>query len=178
MDGSRETKDVTTIEALTSETGSGATYYAVRRQDVGTCEALGWAWVSIRPFILASGPAQDTVAQEATQRAGHDAWVMRSTEPTVTISPDEHRNDMGPSCANASGDHDWDGAVCRRCGCTRAVGWGRTTYAEPIDDGGWERPPLWTSGLACSKCGKTGPELDSTGYVGNGLTATCLGCAL
>jgi hypothetical protein len=71
---------MTTIEALTSGTGTETTYYAVRGQDVGTCESLGWAWLSIRPFILTSGPARDTVHAEAVQRAGGDDVLVRSID--------------------------------------------------------------------------------------------------
>ena len=68
---------MTTIEALTSRTGDDdSLYYAVRRQDLDTCRALNWAWTSIEPFVLSSGPAEDTVYTEAVQRAGHDDVVM------------------------------------------------------------------------------------------------------
>lgn len=67
---------MTTIEALTSDTGTEVTYYAIRAQDRETCQALNWAWTSIRPYVLSSGPAEDTVLEEAVQRAGHDDVVV------------------------------------------------------------------------------------------------------
>lgn len=64
---------MTTIEALTSATDSdGPTYYAVQDQDYGDCEDLRWEWMSVRPYVLASGPDPATVYAEAVQRAGHE----------------------------------------------------------------------------------------------------------
>lgn len=69
---------MTTIEALTSETGDSeeTLYYAVRREDVGNCRDLNWAWTSIRPYVLASGPTNDGVYAEAIGRVGHDDVVV------------------------------------------------------------------------------------------------------
>ncbi len=64
----------TTVQALTSDTGSDAspTYYAVAREHVDTCRALKWAWISIRPYVLAVDCDPATAHHLGVQRAGHD----------------------------------------------------------------------------------------------------------
>lgn len=52
-------------------------YIAVQGQDVGTCEALGWAWLSIEPMIIASGNDPEELLAEACERVGHDDVVVR-----------------------------------------------------------------------------------------------------
>jgi len=47
-------------------------YIAVAGQDAGSCEALRWAWASIRPYVLATGDDEDDVRARAEQAAGHD----------------------------------------------------------------------------------------------------------
>lgn len=40
-------------------------YVAVKSVDVGICKAWGWAWASIRPFILAEGDDLEAVKETA-----------------------------------------------------------------------------------------------------------------
>lgn len=47
-------------------------YYAVAGQDYGTCEALHWAALSVRPYILAEGADAETVRAAAIASVGHD----------------------------------------------------------------------------------------------------------
>jgi hypothetical protein len=54
------------------EAKSPALYIAVRGQDYGTCEALRWAYTSIRPYILAEGSDEEDVLERGIKRAGHD----------------------------------------------------------------------------------------------------------
>jgi hypothetical protein len=48
------------------------TYYAVAGQDFGTCEALGWAWTSVAPFVVAKGDDEEDVVERAAAKLGHD----------------------------------------------------------------------------------------------------------
>jgi hypothetical protein len=52
------------------------TYIAVADQHVGTCEALRWAALSIRPFVLATGTDEDDVRERAIEAVGHDAVTL------------------------------------------------------------------------------------------------------
>jgi hypothetical protein len=47
-------------------------FYAVSGQDVGSCEACGWAWASIQPMVLARGDNAEEVLARAIERVGHD----------------------------------------------------------------------------------------------------------
>lgn len=69
----------TTVEALASATGDsdGPMYIAIAGQDVGTCAALGWASLSIHPYVLAEDADAATAHHMAAQRAGHDDIHVR-----------------------------------------------------------------------------------------------------
>jgi len=56
------------------------TYYAVRGQDYGTCEALGWAWASVAPMVLATGDDEDEVLEQGIAKAGHDDVRVHEVE--------------------------------------------------------------------------------------------------
>lgn len=58
-------------------------YVAVAGQDAGTCDALGWAWTSVRPYILASGSDEGAVLDAAIERAGHDDVVVHDYDAQV-----------------------------------------------------------------------------------------------
>lgn len=55
-----------------TNTAAATRYIAVAGQDVGTCEALRWAWTSIRPYVLATGTDEADVLKRAEKAAGHD----------------------------------------------------------------------------------------------------------
>lgn len=47
-------------------------YYAVQGQDYDTCEELRWAWMSVRPMVLAEGEEEESVREAAVRTAGHE----------------------------------------------------------------------------------------------------------
>jgi hypothetical protein len=53
-------------------------YIAVAGSDVETCEALGWRWMAIRPYVLASGDDLDVISSRAVELAGHDDIYVHS----------------------------------------------------------------------------------------------------
>jgi hypothetical protein len=49
-----------------------AALIAVAGQDVGTCQALRWAWLSIKPMVVAQGDDAERVLADGIEAAGHD----------------------------------------------------------------------------------------------------------
>ncbi len=43
-------------------------FIVVLASDVDTCKALNWAWVSIRPFVLATGADERSVREEIQEQ--------------------------------------------------------------------------------------------------------------
>lgn len=70
----REATIAALIARIESSRPDEAVYLAVRDQDVGTCEALRWNHVSIRPFVVARGSDEDEVREAAEERVG-GSWV-------------------------------------------------------------------------------------------------------
>jgi len=54
-------------------------YIAVAGQDEDTCEALGWAALSVRPYVVAEGDDREEVEQRAVDALGHDDVTIHAT---------------------------------------------------------------------------------------------------
>ena len=59
-------------------------YYAVAGQWVGTCEACGWGWLSIRTMLLATADDEDDAYEAGVAACGHDDVHIYDSEAVAS----------------------------------------------------------------------------------------------
>ena len=55
-------------------------YWAVQGQDHATCEALRWAWTSVRPYVVATGAEEPELLDWAVSLTGNSDIYVRDSE--------------------------------------------------------------------------------------------------
>lgn len=56
-------------------------YWAVAGSDSGTCSTLRWLWISVRPFVIATGDSEPELLDWAVSLSGNTDIYVHDSEP-------------------------------------------------------------------------------------------------